>query len=121
MTKIQRKIYEANLALKYFVTNSWEFKNDNFISLSEILRAEDLKAFSFEDCFTFDVIHFIKICLSGVKKFLLLDNEKNESFTLLKIKVLKVVHTILSSSFKLFILYIVFIKFDAIQILRNLK
>lgn len=119
MTKIQRKIYEANIALQYFVMNDWEFKNDNFIGLCEILKADDLKAFSFEDCFTFDVIHFIKICIVGVQKFLLMDNEENERFTRIKYQILNVVHKIFCSLFFILIYYIVVVKLDAVEILKN--
>lgn len=119
MTKIQRKIYEANLALQYFVMNDWKFKNSNFIELNHILRNEDLKAFGYEDCFTFDVIYFMTICISGVKKYLLFDNENNEGFTRFKFKILKLISAFFKSMFYAFTFYIVFIKFNIIQVLSN--
>lgn len=54
--KIQRKMYEANKALSYFVTHNWEFKNDNFVNLCTYLRLEDVREFDYRDMFTFDLI-----------------------------------------------------------------
>jgi fatty acyl-CoA reductase len=119
MTKIQRKIYEANLALQYFVMNDWKFKNKNFIELNNVLRSDDLKAFGYEDCFTFDVIYFMTICISGVKKYLLLDDEKNENFARLKFKILKVISSIIKSMFYVLAFYTIFIKFNVIELIRN--
>lgn len=99
--------------------NEWAFKNDNFIGLCEILKAEDYKAFNYEDCFTFDVIHFMKICILGSKKYLLNDDDKNENFTRFKFKILKGVHTVLCSLFYFMIFYIVFIKFKGLQIVKD--
>jgi hypothetical protein len=119
MTKIQRKIYEANLALQYFVMNDWTFKNQNFIGLNDTVKVEDVRAFGFEDCFTFDVIYFMTICISGVKKYLLLDNEENDNFTRFKFKILKAIRVFFLAIFYWVVFYIVFIKFNVVQYFRN--
>lgn len=119
MTKLQRKIYEANLALQYFTMNSWNFFNDNFVGLCDNLKLEDLKEFDYRDCFCFDLIHFMRICLIGTKKYLLHDNDENLRFTHIKFKISKVFHRILSSLPYVILFYYMFIKFDSIHQLKN--
>ena len=97
MTKIQRKIYEANLALKYFVMNEWVFKNDNFLTLSDHIRLTDLKDFDFRDCLHHDAILYMRIALRGVRKYLIHDDLNNDEKNRVKYQLLKVVDTFLWS------------------------
>lgn len=41
LAKLQRKIYNANVALEYFILNNWDFKNRNFIRLASEIKPED--------------------------------------------------------------------------------
>lgn len=41
LSRIQRKVYIANKALHYFLTQTWIFKNDQFISLIDIIPDKD--------------------------------------------------------------------------------
>lgn len=97
MTKIQRKIYEANLALKYFVMNEWIFKNDNFLSICDKIKLTDLKEFDFRDCFNHDAILYMRIAMRGVRKYLIHDNLNNDEKNRMKYKILKVIDKIFSS------------------------
>ncbi|XP_070495539.1 putative fatty acyl-CoA reductase CG5065 [Chironomus tepperi] len=97
MTKIQRKIYEANLALRYFVMNEWIFKNDNFLTLCDKIKLEDLKEFDYRDCFNHDVIMYMRIAMRGVRKYLIHDNLENDERNRMKYKFLNVIHTLLCS------------------------
>jgi hypothetical protein len=56
---IQRKMYEANKALSYFVTHNWDFKNENFGKLNDCLHAEDMKGFYFKQLAYNDRIFFV--------------------------------------------------------------
>lgn len=41
VTKLQRKIYAANLALHFFITTHWKFYNAKFLELNDLIRPED--------------------------------------------------------------------------------
>lgn len=75
--KLQRKIYQANLALQYFVLNNWHFKNQNFISLSSDLKLKDMKAFNFYDFLEFDLILYFRYAVLGGRRYLLKEKDKN--------------------------------------------
>lgn len=85
------------MALTYFAINEWIFKNDNFVSLCDCIRLTDLKEFDFRDCFNYDVLSYIRVCMIGVKKYLLYDDERNHKNNLVRYKILKVVHQVLGS------------------------
>jgi fatty acyl-CoA reductase len=119
MTKIQRKIYEANLALQYFILNDWEFKNDKLMGLSKTIRYEDLRAFDVENCFNYDILTYMRTNMMGVKKYLLKDDSKNDEFNKTKYKILKIVHTILCSIPYIFLYYLISIKYGWIRVSFN--
>lgn len=99
--------------------NSWSFLNDNFIGLTQNLKLEDKNSFDFRDCFNFDIIHFMTICIHGAKKYLLNDKEENERFTHMKFKIMKIVHGILSAIPYTILFYYLFIKYDILRALRK--
>jgi Male sterility protein len=74
--KLQRKMYEANKALSYFVTHNWHFKNDNFINLNSSIKCEDWQSFEFQSFLCLDVILLLRKMIYGFRKFLL--NLKDE-------------------------------------------
>lgn len=76
MMKIQRKMYEANKALAYFVTHNWNFKNENFLNLENYLRNEDLRNFMFIQFFYHDVLFFVRKAVYGFRRYLM--NLKDE-------------------------------------------
>ena len=57
MFKLQRKIYTANSALEYFLTNEWKFKNENLLRLLENLLPQDMESFGFTYA-TFDIYQY---------------------------------------------------------------
>jgi len=69
--KIQRKIYEANMALTYFTTNNFDFQNDNFLNLSSYLRPEDLKAFENTSYYRGSLITYTGFVLYGFRRYLM--------------------------------------------------
>lgn len=56
LMKIQRRLYEANKATSYFCLNNYDFKNENFMNLCNVLRLEDVKKFDFKETFYYDKI-----------------------------------------------------------------
>jgi hypothetical protein len=99
MTKIQRKIYEANLALKYFVLNEWNFENDNFLSLSKCLKLGDVQTFGFSDCFHHDILLYIRACIVGIRKYLIFDDERNDEWNRVKYRLMQYLWTFLRFAF----------------------
>ncbi|KAL7028707.1 hypothetical protein ACKWTF_005966 [Chironomus riparius] len=112
MTKIQRKIYEANLALKYFVMNEWIFKNDNFLTLCYKVKLTDIKDFDYSDSLNHDAILYMRIAMRGVRKYLIHDNLDNDEKNRMKYKFLKVIHTILCSIPYILLYYVLKLLFD---------
>nr|CAD7397786.1 unnamed protein product [Timema poppensis] len=76
LINIHRRIYVANLALKYFMLNQWRFLNRRFMSLSTFLHQSDVEAFSI-DIETPDLTDYFRICLIGGKKYLFKEDLSN--------------------------------------------
>lgn len=113
--KIQRKMYEANEALSYFVTHNWDFKNDNFINLSSLLRSEDHKDFDFRDLFTWDLTLLGRNTMLGQRRHIL--KEKDESLPKCRQKFLlieKINQAIKLIPLMVFLYYVLF-KFNLIE------
>lgn len=64
IVKLQRRIYAANLALHYFITTHWVFKNAKFLELSTVIRPED-EDFQFDRFVTGDVRKYFITCMYG--------------------------------------------------------
>lgn len=75
--KLQRKIYQANLALHYFILNNWLFENQNFINLSHDLKLKDMKAFYINDFLEFDLILYFRYAVLGGRRYLLKEKDEN--------------------------------------------
>ncbi|KAF9408192.1 hypothetical protein HW555_012049 [Spodoptera exigua] len=75
LVKIQRRIYIANLALGYYLTQQWTFDNTNFVQLRSVLKHSDVKQFYY-DLETTDLVEYFTKCCLGGRKFLL--KEKDE-------------------------------------------
>lgn len=71
MMKIQRKAYEASKAMIYFTTRSWTFKDENFDSLSAILKDDDMRAFDIRKYETYSPILISRRLTYGIRKYLL--------------------------------------------------
>ncbi|KAJ3639230.1 hypothetical protein Zmor_003910 [Zophobas morio] len=70
LTRLQRKIHTATVALVYFTHNNWTFVNDKFYHLKYGLLPADVDNFSFEEEDT-TIDSYIFNCLVGGKKYLL--------------------------------------------------
>lgn len=119
LTKIQRKIYEANLALQYFVLNDWIFKNQNFVSLTDQLRHEDIKSFGYREFASFDVQLYLRYALLGVKKYLLGDKEENIGRNRVVYQRLKVVDRLVKLIPYVVAFYYIFIKYDFVHVCKS--
>lgn len=119
LTKVQRKIYEANLALQYFVTNDWIFKNENFAALNDQMRLEDVKSFGYKECFEYDVILFLRYAMLGVKRYLLGDKEENLPRNRVIYKRLKLLDRFVKLLPYAFAFYFIFVRHDLVHVCKS--
>lgn len=63
--KLQRRIYGANLALHYFITTHWIFKNAKFLALNDLIKPEDIIDFRFDRFVTGDIRKYFIACMYG--------------------------------------------------------
>ncbi|KAG7295670.1 hypothetical protein JYU34_021954 [Plutella xylostella] len=75
LIKVQRRIYIANLALQYYITQQWSFTNTNFVALRECIKKEDKDKFYY-DVEGVDVYEYFKKSVEGGRRYLL--KEKDE-------------------------------------------
>ncbi|KAI5640098.1 male sterility protein domain-containing protein [Phthorimaea operculella] len=75
LVKIQRRIYIANMALRYYVTQQWTFENKNFIQVRSRIKPEDQKEFYYEIENVDKYEYFKNSCIGG-RRYLL--KEKDE-------------------------------------------
>ncbi|XP_063926597.1 fatty acyl-CoA reductase 1-like [Zophobas morio] len=76
ITKIQRKIHAASIALAYFTHNNWTFVNHKFLNLQDELLPADAHDFRFQE-FVTPMYPFLLNCSVGLKKYLL--KESNDA------------------------------------------
>lgn len=109
--KIQRKMYEANKALSYFVTHNWNFKNENFINLSHFLKYEDKGTFEYHHFFVYDVILYIRSTVYGFRKYLMKlkdeDLENDRKF----VKNLTLFTNVFKLLFIFLVLFVLYVKY----------
>ncbi|CAH2101747.1 unnamed protein product [Euphydryas editha] len=76
LVKIQRRIYIANLALRYYITQQWTFCNKNFITLRSNIKKVDKPDFYYE-MENIDKYEFFQQCCAAGRKYLLKEKEKD--------------------------------------------
>ncbi|CAK1546456.1 unnamed protein product [Leptosia nina] len=70
LVKLQRRIYVANIALNYYLTQQWTFLNKNILALRDTIKLEDKGEFYYE-METVDRLKYFKTsCMAG-KVFIL--------------------------------------------------
>ena len=76
LVKLQRRIYSANLALHYYVTQQWTFKNNNFLELRSKIKSKDKKDFFYELETINQTEYFRNGCIGG-KEYILKEKIEN--------------------------------------------
>ena len=120
LLKLQRKMYEANKALSYFVTHNWIIKNDKASKLCSYLRMEDIRAFEFRDCYLYDTILIARYNILGYRRYLL--KEKDESLPQCRktYKRFELANNIIKSIPFIIAIYLIFFKYDIINVIKGL-
>jgi hypothetical protein len=111
LMKVQRKMFEANKALSYFVTHNWVFKNDRSFLLPHDLRHEDLRSFGFEEQHLTDVTFLTRNALMGFRRFLMKEKDEDLEADRVKFKRIARIMRCLKYFFIILILWILYIKF----------
>ncbi|XP_004930760.1 putative fatty acyl-CoA reductase CG5065 [Bombyx mori] len=74
--KIQRRIYIANLALRYYITKQWTFENKNFLALRSKLLEQDKKQFYYLLEGRDKKDYFLKCCIGG-RRYLMKERDED--------------------------------------------
>ncbi|XP_062537398.1 LOW QUALITY PROTEIN: putative fatty acyl-CoA reductase CG5065 [Armigeres subalbatus] len=112
VAKLQRKIYNANLALAYFIHNNWDFRNSNFIRLASEIKPEDNKDFYYRDFIEFDITLYFRNCILGARRYLLHEKDENIPKALQHHRRMKLLDKVCKVLIVVGFLYIVLIKSD---------
>lgn len=68
--KLQRKIFQASMALSHFTSNNWYFINTNFLNLLKCIPEKDREAFDFSFQ-NVDPEHYLNEAILGGHQYLL--------------------------------------------------
>ncbi|KAF5285228.1 hypothetical protein FQR65_LT13343 [Abscondita terminalis] len=74
LVKIQRRIYIANLAIRYFVLNYWSFPNYRCLALEGKLMPEEMEEFGY-DHHNVNVYEYLRNCLVYGRRYLLREDD----------------------------------------------
>lgn len=116
---LQRKMYEANKALSYFVTNDWDFKNDKLFNICRYLRYEDTKDFDYRYCFKTDAILSARNCVMGFRRYLLKEKDESLPQSRKTYQRLNFIANVGRFFFYSIAFFLIFVKFDIVNVARN--
>ncbi|CAG4949093.1 unnamed protein product [Parnassius apollo] len=92
---IYKKVEKLSLALGFFTTHDWIFKDDNLRDLYQSISPVDQKIFNF-DIMSVDWEEKLSFWAAGVVKYLLKDDLKNKDKALRKKSMFRILHYIVS-------------------------
>ncbi|XP_018321636.1 putative fatty acyl-CoA reductase CG5065 [Agrilus planipennis] len=114
LLKVQRRIFSANMALHYFISRQWAFKNDNFINLNKQILPDEKEQFDF-GLQNIDVWVYFKNAILGAKRFLLKESNTNLEQAKVTLYRLYVLHVIVNGIFYAFMFWLVIFKCNLIS------
>jgi Male sterility protein len=117
--KLQRKIFEANKALKYFITNNWNFENDNFQYLGSLLRSEDVRDFEYHHDFYRDKVLAARYTILGYRRYLLKQKDETLPRCQKTFFYMNTVNKMIKAMFYAAAFYIIFMKFKVMQLFER--
>ncbi|XP_044737512.1 putative fatty acyl-CoA reductase CG5065 [Chrysoperla carnea] len=117
LLRLHRKIYVANMALYYFISNQWQFRNDNFMELQTKILDCDLKDWDY-DFSTEDINKYFFNCLIGAKQYLLKEDLSTLPAARRRFRRMLWLDRIVKVLFAGFMIYLYFY-FDVSEILMN--
>ncbi|XP_063898654.1 putative fatty acyl-CoA reductase CG5065 [Helicoverpa armigera] len=101
--KLYNRVYRASLALSYFTTHSWLFRDDNTDKLFQDLSTEDKLIFNF-DTTNINIMEYVTLWCVGLRKYLMKDGIKNTEYAIKKQFWLQKLHYIVAALY-VYVLY----------------
>ncbi|KAJ8707570.1 hypothetical protein PYW07_011247 [Mythimna separata] len=77
--KLYNRVYRASMALSYFTTHSWVFKDDNTDRLYHSLSADDKLIFNF-DTTDINIMEYVTLWCVGLRRYLMKDGIKHTEY-----------------------------------------
>ncbi|CAG9772724.1 unnamed protein product [Ceutorhynchus assimilis] len=116
LLKIQRKIFIANMALQFFITQEWKFENEKSAALEDVILDEDRNDFAYGRRDVDPYEYFTK-ALMGARQYLL--KEDNSTFEQAKIhsRRMYVLFVFCNILWYIGLVYLVLFKIDVVGIL----
>lgn len=68
--KLQRILMNVQISLQYFMNNTWNMDNKNFLSLNDILLESEQKEFALKEHIT-DFTEYLRVSMLGARRYLL--------------------------------------------------
>ncbi|KAK9884187.1 hypothetical protein WA026_005140 [Henosepilachna vigintioctopunctata] len=118
LIKIHRKIYIANMALEYFITNKWTFLNDRGRALEKELLPSDLEDFSYKEE-EMDVDEYFRNGLYGGREYLLKESPDTLETARKQVKRLWLISELYAAIWYLVAAYLIWYKIPYGQIYRD--
>ncbi|XP_053663920.1 putative fatty acyl-CoA reductase CG5065 [Anopheles marshallii] len=112
LLKLNRKIFDAQVSLRYFMNNEWVFANDNFKQLEHTLLKDDRKDFS-TNFFLCGMMEYYARAILGGRRYLLKEPDENIADALKKYRRLRVLNFALKGTMVCLIAYCIYSRYLA--------
>ncbi|KAL9881339.1 fatty acyl-CoA reductase wat-like [Glossina fuscipes fuscipes] len=96
LVKIQRRLFFVNIVLHKFVSTEWLVENDRFKNLSSLIADEDKNKLNLRLDFQFDK-EFTHNMIEGYKRFILKEPLKPSKQTMMRFKIIFILHHLAQS------------------------
>ncbi|XP_049545191.1 fatty acyl-CoA reductase wat-like [Anopheles darlingi] len=107
MLKLNRKIFDAQVSLRYFMNNEWLFINNNFKQLQQLLRDDDKRCFSTE-YFIDGTMEYYERAILGGRRYLMKEPDETIPAAVKKYKRLLVLDVCVKMIVGLLIVYLAY-------------
>uniref|UniRef100_A0A2M4AKH7 Fatty acyl-CoA reductase n=1 Tax=Anopheles triannulatus TaxID=58253 RepID=A0A2M4AKH7_9DIPT len=107
MLRLNRKIFDAQVSLRYFMNNEWLFVCNNFDQLKELLRGDDKRCFSTE-YFTRGTMEYYERAILGGRRYLMKEQDDTIPAAVKKYKRLLVLDLCAKLIVGLLIIYLIY-------------
>lgn len=119
LVKLQRRIYNANLALQHFIRTHWVFENEGFLKLHSTIKPCDIKNFRYDNFVTVDVREYFIDCMLGARRYLLHEKDENLPKARLNYKRMALIDRIVKLVFYSGFIYLVLLKSGVLALVFN--
>ncbi|EDS42239.1 conserved hypothetical protein [Culex quinquefasciatus] len=107
LLKLQRKVFDAQMSLKYFTDNEWVFKTDNFRNLAHDLLESDRETFSIA-YMCLGMQEYYRRCILGGRRYLMRESDDTIPAAKEKLKRLLMINKIAKGLFVALLTFILY-------------